>query len=113
MPVMGHTISLTRLVTEPTSIDNPDRQPGVLGDNLREVRSAVGNAGLVLGLLKAPQLACHALSLPLFCLLCMLLGKSSQLDQFDFNTQTRCSSAPLLVLRATLIGNNESSRSRL
>jgi hypothetical protein len=37
MPVVGHTISLTRLVTDPTSRDNPDRQQGVLGDNLREV----------------------------------------------------------------------------
>lgn len=38
MPVVGHTISLTRLVTDPTSRDNPDRQQGVLGDSLREVR---------------------------------------------------------------------------
>jgi hypothetical protein len=40
MPPVGHSISLTRLVTDPTSRDNPDRQPGVIGDNLREVRWA-------------------------------------------------------------------------
>lgn len=57
MPVVGHTISLTRIVTDPTSRDNPDRQPGVLGDNLREVgeclrsqiNSRVGPIGYPLG----------------------------------------------------------------
>lgn len=42
MPPMGHSISLTRLVTDPSSRDNPDRQQGVIGDNLREVRWGQG-----------------------------------------------------------------------
>lgn len=41
MPPVGHSISLTRLVTDPTSRDNPDRQPGVIGDNLREVKQTL------------------------------------------------------------------------
>jgi hypothetical protein len=37
MPPVGHSITLTRLVTDPTSKDNPDKQAGVIGDDLREV----------------------------------------------------------------------------
>jgi len=37
MPPVGHAITITRLITDPTSKDNPDKQPGVLGDELREV----------------------------------------------------------------------------
>lgn len=40
MPPVGHSISLTRLVTDPTSRDNPDKQQGVIGDNLREVSTS-------------------------------------------------------------------------
>jgi hypothetical protein len=37
MPPVGHSIAITRLVTDPTSKDNPDKQAGVIGDELREV----------------------------------------------------------------------------
>jgi hypothetical protein len=44
MPLVGHSIRLTRLVTDPTSRDNPDKQQGVIGDNLREVRAHIAFA---------------------------------------------------------------------